>query len=218
MSRNNPTPYSPLRAFLSIDHKLIKKVQALPKKEDVTLHFVDFDGTLLDDQYRFEIDPELAHYRWDSAYYYITRTCWTKDDPTGFINFVKKMDPKNHLLKGSSEFFDPKNPHHIILTAGNTNFQKEKIYAAWFGEAKKILVPKAVRKPEMILLYLLKIGYIPGKIRFYDDRIENFEWYDALFSEELSTEVEFFKAIQDSKKQTVKVERMVSDILAITQI
>lgn len=62
MSRNNPNTHS-LRAFLSIDHKLIKKVQALPKKEDVTLHFVDFDGTLLDDQYRFEIDPELAHYR-----------------------------------------------------------------------------------------------------------------------------------------------------------
>lgn len=217
MSRNNPNTHS-LRAFLSIDHALIKKVQALPKKEDVTLHFVDFDGTILDDQYRFEIDPELAEYRWDSAYKYITAKYWNPEDPIGFATFVAKMDPKNHLLNGVSRFFDPKNPHHIILTAGNTNFQKEKIYAAWFGEAKKILVPKAVRKPEMILLYLLKIGYIPGKIRFYDDRIENFEWYDALFSEELSTEVEFFKAIQDSKKQTVQVEKRVSDILAMFQI
>jgi len=174
VSRNNPNAHS-LRAFLSIDHRLIEKVQALPKKEDVTLHFVDFDGTILDDQYRFQIDPELANYRGDSAYSYITSKYGNPDDPTGFATFVARMDPKNHILHGTSRFFDPKNPQHIILTAGNTSFQKEKIYAAGFGEANKILVPNANKKPEMILLYLLKIGYIPGKIRFYDDRIENFD-------------------------------------------
>lgn len=212
MTQNNLNTHSE-KPNRSINPELLEKVLKLPRRDDVTLHFVDFDGTLANDRRRYAIYPELQNYPGDSAYDFIAEKDWDEADPSGFGNFVEKLQIGNHLLDGFSEFFDPNNPHHIILTAGNIQFQEKKIVAAGFWDAKKILVTIAEKKPEMMLAHLLELWYIPGKICFFDDRIHNFRWFDTLLSYELGIVVEFYAAIQDAEAQTVRVEKRVSELL-----
>ena len=174
---------------------------------------MDFDGTLTNDRRRYAIYPELINYPGDSAYDFIAEKDWNETDSSGFDSFVEKLELKNHLLDGFAEFFDPKNPHHIILTAGNKEFQEKKIISAGFWEANRILVEKAEVKPITILLAIIDLWYIPWEIKFYDDRIKNFNWADQILSDILDIPVTFYEAIQDSDKQTVKVEKRVSSIL-----
>ena len=42
---------------------LLEAVSLLPKKEDKTISFYDFDGTLEDDSVRFKVDPNLLKFR-----------------------------------------------------------------------------------------------------------------------------------------------------------
>lgn len=204
----NTLDHSVSEKKLSLSPALLEELWALPRKDHVVIHFVDFDGTIMGDSHRFKVDPALIEHRGDSAYGYITEKYGDERDPTGFQNFVKLMDPKNHLLDGSSEFFDPENPNHVILTAGNQSFQNEKIVAAWLWQAKAILVTKAEQKPEAMLQHLVSVGYIPGKIRFYDDRIGNFAWVDTELSKLLNIPVSFYMAIQDTDRQTVAAEKV----------
>lgn len=70
MSRNNPNTHS-LASYISIQPDLKRIIQALPRKKDVIIHFVDFDGTLTNDRRRYAIYPELINYPGDSAYDFI---------------------------------------------------------------------------------------------------------------------------------------------------
>lgn len=198
------------RVPFSIPDALIKKLSILPRREDITLDLYDFDGTLADDQVRYKVDPRLKELEWNEAYPHIWHTQWEREypgwfqwpdedvpspDPLWYRRFAHLLDLKNNLLELPSEYrFDPKNPNHAILSAGSVDFQREKINSAGFGNARKLLVQDASRKPIVILHYLIKLGFIPGKIRFFDDRIKNF--YDSAqqISDAIGSPVEYYEA------------------------
>ena len=206
------------RVPFSIPDALREKLLSLPRRENITLDFYDFDGTLADDQVRYIVDPRLRELEWNDAYPHIWNTQWKwkypewfqwpdedspSPDPLWYRRFAHLLDLKNNLLKLPSEYrFNPKNPHHAILTAGSIDFQKEKIYSAGFGEARKLLVQDASRKPIVILHYLMKLGFIPGKIRFFDDRIKNFPDSAQQISDAIGSPVEYYEAkVWDEKKE-----------------
>lgn len=182
-----------------------------PRQPAVTLHFVDFDGTLLDDQRRFEVDPNLRQHRWDLAYYYIVENySKNRDEDEAFANFIALLAPRDYLLDGYTHFYNPKNPHHAILTAGNKKFQQMKIDATWLAPHPDniILVEDAHEKPRAMLQYFLRIGYIPWKIRFFDDRIKNFSGIDTEISNLIGLDVSFYRAFPHLEDKTVRVEKV----------
>jgi hypothetical protein len=151
------------------------------------LRYVDYDGTLLDDTRRFDIDPNLEkeENRGDGAYIYIPKEYSTTmhidtpsgevsyDDQEAYDNFIQLLDPKNHLFHNTGEFFDPNNPQHFILSAWHKYYQEKKIDASWFWpNVQKIIVPKAWDKILAMLVQVAELGYIPQSIEFYDDRVD----------------------------------------------
>ena len=199
--------------FETLRPELIEQVKKLPKEDGIVLRFVDFDDTIAGSLHRFEICPDLAQNRGDLAIALIAQKYWTSIDPTGITQFVSLLDPKWHLLDGYADFYDPTDPHNIILTAGNTELQTKKILAAGFNLDNSIIVPSAPKKMNAILEKLIEIWYVPWEIHFYDDRITDFDWADVLLSELLDIPVVFYEAIQDVENQTVRVEQRVFDIL-----
>ena len=77
-----------------------------------------------------------------------------------------------------------------------------------------ILVEDATMKPLAMLKYFIKIGYIPGKVRFFDDRISNFDGIAEELSDLLHTDVSFYEALPDEAKQSVRVVKYVSEKIA----
>jgi len=61
VSQNTPPKFDTLHP------ELMEQVKNLPRKNDVVLHFVDFDDTIAGSLHRFKICPELADNRGDSA-------------------------------------------------------------------------------------------------------------------------------------------------------
>ena len=203
-----------------LTEKLLDKVRNLPKKWGVHLRFVDYDGTILDDQKRFLIDPRLAlkENRWDGALSYIRKNYPTPEDPSWIKNFVAKLEPRNSLYTNYQEYFDPNKETDYILTAGNIDLQLEKIVQSWLKHAQKRIVAKAAEKPLTILLTILKLGYRPEKVSFYDDRIDNFQWIDSFLSRKLGINFEFFRVQANPDRFTTRVQlltsRSVEDILS----
>lgn len=141
-----------------IPQALLEKLTTLPKREDVVLRFVDYDGTLMDDEVRFLIDPEMRNHRKNAAIYYLNKNFSSENDPAGFINFVAKLNPKHHIFANAHEIYDPNNPHDYILSAGNIAYQKEKIDQSGFPSSKQaLIVLEAQRKPLVMLLTCLKL-------------------------------------------------------------
>lgn len=205
-------------SWIKFPPALIKKLLELRAqgiREDVTLRFVDFDGTLMNDQVRYAVDPNLRQYSGDEAIWYIMGRYSTPDDPSGFKNFVASLEPRKHIFKNIGDFFNPENPYDFILTAGNIFFQKEKVDASWFpSSTKKLLVYNAKEKPLVMFYTCLKLGFIPGKIEFYDDRIKNFEGVDIAMSEALGIPVDFFQAIPNNSENIVAIKKVVQDKVA----
>ncbi len=193
---------------------LLEAVSLLPKKEDKTISFYDFDGTLEDDSVRFKVDPNLLKFRWNTAYPYIEKKYgketfpkWFRwsEDPKWYRRFVSMMNLKSYQLHMEREYaFDIDNPDHIILTAGDYDFQKEKITQSWFGNAPRIIVDDAKKKPIRMLEKFLELGYVPGKIRFYDDRITNFLPQAKIMGKSLGVDMEFYMAVQSHGKRLLK--------------
>ncbi len=186
------------------DNDLLSQIQALPRRSDITLRFVDLDGTLLDDRKRFEKYPALQNHRWDKAYDYIKSELfpWIKDEYQVFKRFLESLEPRELLLTWRELFYDPNSVHDIIITAWNKVFQLLKIQLSEIQLTKEriILTDNAHEKPEEMLRYILSIGYIPWKIEFYDDRIEdNFVGAEDILAEILDIRVEFYQAIQGKK-------------------
>jgi hypothetical protein len=61
-------------------------------------------------------------------------------------------------------------------------------------------VEDATAKPNEILKILSRLGFIPKKIHFYDDRIENFSGITEQLSRALGIEVIFYKARVGTEK------------------
>lgn len=166
----------------------------------------------MNDQVRYSVDENLRQYSGDEAISYIMRRYSTPDDPSGFKNFVGSLEPRKHIFKNVGDFFDPENPYDFILTAGNIFFQKEKVDASGFPpDTKKLLVYNAKNKPLIMFYTCLRLGFIPGRIEFYDDRIKNFEGMDVAMSDVLGIPVDFFQAIPDNSENTVAIRKLVRD-------
>lgn len=90
--------------------------------------------------------------------------------------FIKALDPAKGLLDGYEAFYDPDSADHILLTAGDTQIQRQKIEATWPEKSPlKIIVSEAYQKPIAILELLSRLEELPEVIEFYDDRMdENF--------------------------------------------
>ena len=67
--------------FISRNSFLNQRINQLPRREDVEIRFVDYDGTLFPDERRFEVDSELRQYRGDSAYPYIEERYRDPENP-----------------------------------------------------------------------------------------------------------------------------------------
>ncbi len=50
----------------------------------------------------------------------------------------------------------------------------------------------------------LELGYVPGKIRFYDDRITNFLPPAKIMGKSLGVDMEFYMALQSHGKRLLK--------------
>lgn len=196
--------------------QLLAKVRQLPIRYNEILKMVDFDDTLWNSARRYAVDRQLENHRWDLAIAYIRKAYGTEMDPTWLHEFVTLLEVDNHLFE-TDEFYEPKNPNHVILTAGHPDLQRLKIESAGYTYAKRILVRDAKNKPLEILRYVVKLWYIPGKIEFIDDRIDNFAWMDDLLAEILRVSVIFQKAIPDLGNSTVKLvcmtEKRMQDII-----
>lgn len=203
--------------------ELLNKLQSLPIRSDIEFRFVDFDGTLADDDVRFRVDPELLHHRGDDALPYIAEKYASESDPTGIKTFVEKIkdklreEGKPFIFHNTEDFFDPHNPYHFILTAWSIQLQGEKINSSRLSGAKnKLLVPLAEQKPLEILLTCLEAWFIPGSIKFYDDRIHNFDGVDTTLSQVLrGIQVHFYRATPDYEKSMVAVETYRSEVARI---
>ncbi len=192
--------------------RLIDELDKLPRKAEVTLRFVDFDGTLMDDEARFRLDPELRNHRKHAAVPYIKKHYPDDDWWEEFDNFLTKLDPKSHIFSNADDVLDPNNPHHFILTAWPLQFQKNKIHRAGYHLGERMILQfSATRKPINILRTCLKLGYIPGKIEFIDDRIENFNGFDERLSNILGIPVEFYRAAQDLERWVVNVTKVTQE-------
>lgn len=161
-------------------YDVIVRLSRLPIRLDKTIRFVDYDGTIYADRYRFRILDILQYYRGDSAYPIIREHFSHESDPSGLITFAKLLKPNEDLFGNLGDIFDPRNPDDVILTAGNRLYQYAKICLSGFANVPKIILEDAKYKPLAMLLYFLHIGYIPGNTQFYDDRIHNFAGADAV--------------------------------------
>lgn len=212
---NLDTDFWWLSSPVTFPQQLLEELKWLPIREDVEFRFIDFDGTLANDKIRFQLDPELLCHRGNDAIPYIMAKYSTEDDPTGIKNFVKKLIEKLEeegrwfLFDNVWEIFDPNNPNDFILTAWDYTLQNEKIESSWLPKnVNKILVEVPWDKPLQILETCLRKGFIPWKIKFYDDRIKNFEGVDEQISRALKgIPVEFFIAIPEYEKNRVLIER-----------
>lgn len=187
----------------------MRQILRFPRRPEIKIKFVDYDNTLSDDSRRFAICEELVDNRWDLAYPVIQRkfgTNWSN----GFKEYIELLDPKNHLLD-YSKFYDPTNPHHIILTAGAEELQRLKIEKSWFTNAQYIIVDKAHKKIRAIIDYLMVLGYLPWSFEFIDDKIGDFKDIDTRLSELLDIDVTFYQAIPqpDKSVKLVKVTQVV---------
>lgn len=54
----------------------------------------------------------------------------TYDENEAYDNLVHLLKPSEYIFKNSSEFFDPDNPRHYILTAGKEYYQGKKVDAS----------------------------------------------------------------------------------------
>ena len=74
----------------------------------------------------------------------------------------------------------------------------------------------AEQKPLEILLTCIEVGFIPGSINFYDDRIHNFDGVDMTLSQALrGIPVHFYRATPDYEKSMVAVEKYRSEVARI---
>lgn len=55
-----------------------------------------------------------------------------------------------------------------------------------------------------MLQKFIELGYIPGKIRFYDDRIHNFLSQAKIMGKSLGVDMEFYLAVQSHGKRLLK--------------
>ncbi len=161
-------------------YDILARLSKLPTRLDKTIRFIDYDGTIYADRYRFRILDILQYYRGDSAYPIIREHFAHESDPSGLITFAKLLKPNEDLFGNLGNIFDPRNPDDVILTAGNRLYQYAKICLSGFANAPKIIIEDAKYKPLAMLLYFLHVGYIPGNIQFYDDRIHNFAGADTV--------------------------------------
>jgi hypothetical protein len=175
--------------------------------KDEELHFIDLDGTILCDRRRYHVDEHLLNLHGDEAYPYIRDRYWSEWDESWFQEFVRRLDPENHLLI-HDHFYNPENPNHVILTAWNQEFQTLKIEAGFWENINHIIVNNAQEKPLAILRYVCKLGYIPKRITFIDDRIQNFPWKDIELSKILGNSVTFFRARVTDNSRMVDVIRI----------
>ncbi len=183
---------------------LLAKIARLPIRFDQVLKMVDFDDTLWNSNRRFDVDKALENHRWDSAYPYIAVRYGSEKDPSWFNEFVSLLQVHHHLLD-TDHFYEPRNPDHVILTAGDLHYQRKKIESAGYAKSKRVLVRDAKNKPLAILSYILKLWYIPGKIEFIDDRIDNFSGMDELLAKILQVSVVFQKAIPNLTENSVEL-------------
>jgi hypothetical protein len=172
---------------------LMHQVRRLPVHYGEEFRFVDYDNTLSDDEWRFVVCPKLRQNRWDLAYAVI------RQEFGGFKEYVDRLKPNEHLLD-YSHFYDPSNPNHIILTAWDEELQRLKIENSGFDNAQKIIVDDAEKKILAIIQYILARWYIPGRIVFIDDKINNFRWKDVQLTNILGIEVLFYRAIPTPSK------------------
>ncbi|MBX9809722.1 hypothetical protein K2X92_05020 [Candidatus Gracilibacteria bacterium] len=182
--------------------KKIRVIQSFPLRAEVQFKFVDYDNTLSHDKRRFQVCKELEDNRGKLAYPIIKKYFGRKGS-NGKREYVRVL--KYH------EFYDPNNPYHVILTAGDEELQRLKIKNSGLGDPKFIIVDDADKKIRAIIDFILKLGYIPGKIQFIDDKIREFNGIDQRLSKLLGIEVDFFQAIpqEDKSVKLINITRSV---------
>lgn len=189
--------------------KKIRVIQSFPLRAEVQFKFVDYDNTLSYDKRRFQVCKELEDNRWKLAYPIIKKYFWRKGS-NGKREYVRVLKPYKYLLK-YHEFYDPNNPYHVILTAWDEELQRLKIKNSGLWDPKFIIVDDADKKIRAIIDFILKLGYMPWKIQFIDDKIREFNWIDQRLSKLLWIEVDFFQAIpqEDKSVKLINITRSV---------
>lgn len=189
------------------DEWLLSQLEALPRRDEVTLEIFDYDGTLTNDRIRFDILPILEHHRWKDAYKVIGEKLGTQEDPTGFNTMIERLHTFSFIFSNVDDFYDPENPLHQILSAWDDTFQNGKITRSFWENARRNIVLNAEDKPNEMLRMIIDLGYVPN-IVFYDDRI----WYfkergiDNQLRSILGTDVKFLRATPDYIDNVVMLE------------
>ncbi len=194
--------------LLHFDEELIRQVDQLPKRRDITLELFDYDGTLTNDRRRYDILPILEQHRWKDAYRIIREALGTDKDPTGFSTMIEKLHEWDFIFSNVDDFYDRSNPLHHILSAWDLEFQNGKITRSFWEKAKRSVVLNAEDKANEMLRIIIALGYVPN-IVFRDDRIWFFKEkrIDRRLQNILGTNVEFLWATADYENNCVILEQ-----------
>jgi hypothetical protein len=162
---------------------------------------------------RFSIDPELRNHRKHKAISYIKKKYPDKKWDEEFSAFLDLLNPKQHVFTNAHEVFDPENPHHYIHTAWYIPYQRNKIQRAWYNTSERSIFQfNAQRKPINMLRKILELWFIPGRVEFIDDRIQNFQWVDSQLQNILGIPVDFYQAIPDYTNHRVIIHRVAQEV------
>lgn len=179
-------------------YQYIRILSQLPICNDIILRFIDFDDVLTWREPELLLDGWLREHRGDSVYSYI-------NERYKLDGYIRRYHTDGNAIFDNVwlalEGMDwNQRKEKVILTAGKYEHQVSKILANGFWWMNRIVVPKASIKMKAILDYVIRLGYIPWKVQFIDDRIDAFVdktgvYLDLPLSRILWIPVEFERAV-----------------------
>ncbi len=165
--------------------KELEKVIKNLSKKDITLIVTDFDDTIFSRYEQLNWTDELSlllqKNRWNKWNEVIKNIIWID-------SFMKKFYENKTFPKDIISTMNPK--YDLILTAWYIEIQKAKMKATKLENFPIEIVLHWEEKPQKVLEYIIKIWFIPKKIKIYEDRTQHFEASKKDFEEITNSQLE----------------------------
>ena len=177
--------YDNLEDFLAV----LKQLNSLPRSDSEKFIAVDLDDCLYSRQNSLQ-NSLLSENRWEAWNRVIeTHMWWFKKYTFDHYNpswSVKQM--VDILLKSKNS---------CILTAWKKYFQYEKLNRIWIDDSIPVSVVNSTsEKPKKLLEFIIfELGFIPGEIDIYDDRVEHFHKCGPVLSKILQSSINIHETI-----------------------
>jgi len=186
---------------------IVNKLNTLEYNPEKIFNIVDLDDTLYSRNPSLQLSI-LNENRWEAGNRIIQTNLWW------YQEFCEQHYKKNQVV--TEMIWLLKDDISIILTAGESELQNLKLKSIWywFENLRKVVVDKDYKKPLNVLLYIIKnLGYIPGTINVYDDRVKFFNKYAPILSKLLQTQINinYVELSQSNTNKLSHINQMVFD-------